>query len=59
MHITFANSLVPDQAQQNIEPNLSPNCFTLMVFLKESFEKVDFERKISEDIKHHAFVCLI
>ena len=59
MHIAFANSLAPDQAKHNIEPNLSPNCFALMVSLKESFEKVDFERKIAEDIKHSDFVCLI
>ena len=40
---TFANTLDPDQAQQNVEPGLDPNCSTLMVFLKEFFEKVDFE----------------
>ena len=27
--ITFANSLNPDQAQQNIGPDLDPNCLTL------------------------------
>ena len=43
--ITFANSLYPDQARQNVGPDLDPNCFdTLMVFLKEFFEKVDFEK---------------
>ena len=26
--ITFANSLDPDQAQQNISPDLDPNCLT-------------------------------
>ena len=30
----FANSLDPDQAQQNVGPDLDPNCLTL-VFLKE------------------------
>ena len=39
----FANSLDPDQALQNIGPDLDPNCLTLMVFLKEFFEKVDFK----------------
>ena len=26
--ITFANSLDPDQALQNVGPDLDPNCFT-------------------------------
>ena len=26
--ITFANSLDPDQARQNVGPNLDPNCLT-------------------------------
>ena len=26
--ITFANSLDPDQASQNVEPDLDPNCLT-------------------------------
>ena len=34
---TSANSLYPDQAQQNVGPDLDPNCLTLMVFLKEFF----------------------
>ena len=43
--ITFANSLDPDQAKQNIGPDLDPNCFdTLVVFLKELLEKVGFEK---------------
>ena len=38
--ITSANSLNPDQAQQNIRPDLDPNCLdTLMVFLKDFFLK--------------------
>ena len=39
--ITFANCLDPDQARQNVWPDLD----TLMVFLKEFFEKVDFDKK--------------
>ena len=35
--ITFTNSLDPDQAQQNVEPNLGLICLTLMVFLKKFF----------------------
>ena len=37
--ITFANSLDPDQARQNVGPDLDPNFDTLKVF----FKKVDFE----------------
>ena len=44
--ITFANSLVPYQARQNVEPDLDPNCLTLMVYLKDFFlEKVNFKKK--------------
>ena len=46
--MTFVNSLEPDQARQHIGPDLDPNCLTLMVFLKEIIEKVDFEKKISK-----------
>ena len=42
--ITFANSMDTDQARQNVCSDLGPNCLTLMVFLKEFFEKVDFEK---------------
>ena len=44
MLITFANSLDPNQGGQNIGPNPDQNCLTLMVFLKELIEKVDFEK---------------
>ena len=33
--IAFANSLDPDEARQNVGPDLDPNCLTLMVFQKE------------------------
>ena len=38
--IIYANSLDPDQAQQNVGPNLDQLFDTLMVFLKDFFEKV-------------------
>ena len=41
--ITFANSLEPDHARRFVGPDLDPSCLTLMVFLKEFFEKVDVE----------------
>ena len=57
--ITFANSLYPDQARQNIGPDKGP-----MESLKEFFEKVDFEKN-QQTTKIHAklpsnrffFVC--
>ena len=39
---TFANNLDPGQARCNISPYLDPNCFTLKLFLKDVFEKVNF-----------------
>ena len=51
--ITFANSLEPDQARQYVWPDLDPNCLILMVFLKEFYKKVDFEKK-SANFKKHA-----
>ena len=43
----------PDQAQQNVGPDQDQNCLhdTLMVFLKEFSEKVDFEKKSANDKK--------
>ena len=38
--MNFANSLDPDQDPQNVGPDLDPNCFTLIVFLKEFLKKV-------------------
>ena len=54
--MTFANSLDPDQARQNVRPDLSPNCLTLMVFLKEYFEKVDFEKNQQKTIEMHTIL---
>ena len=43
--ITFANSLDLDQDRRNVGPDLDPNLFdTLIVFLKEAFKKVYFEK---------------
>ena len=41
--MTFANSLDPDQAQQNVGPDLDSNYLTLMVFVTEFMIKNDFE----------------
>ena len=38
--ITIANSFDPDQARQNVVPNMEPSCLTLNFFL----EKVNFEK---------------
>ena len=37
--IIFANSLDQDKDQQNVGPDLDPNCLTLTVFLKDFFFK--------------------
>ena len=40
--ITFANSLDPDQARQNVGPDLDPKLFdTLMVLKKSSIQRVN------------------
>ena len=38
--ITFASSLDPDQARQNVGPDLDPNCDALMVFLNHFLKKL-------------------
>ena len=38
--VSLANSLDPDKSQQNVSPDLDPNCLTPMI---EFFQKVDFE----------------
>ena len=48
----FANSLDPDQVQQNVGPDLELNCLTLCwYFLKKNSKEVDFEKKISNQQK--------
>ena len=45
--MTFANSSDPDQEQQTLNPDLDPNCLTLiclLVFLIYVFEKVNLEK---------------
>ena len=37
--IIFANILNPEQDRQNVGPDLDPNCWTLIAFRKEYFEK--------------------
>ena len=64
----FANSLDPDQARQNVGPDLDPNSLILLlVFLKEFFKKVDFENdqqmtnetcKISQEAMRYSKICL-
>ena len=52
--ITFANSLNPDQAQQNVWPDLDQNC--LMVFLKEFLKKRYLEKNQQAIKKQHAIL---
>ena len=43
--ITFANSLDPDQDQQNVGPDLDLSCLCRTHF----FEKVNFEKQSADD----------
>ena len=45
----------PDQARQNGWPDLNPNCLTLIVYLKEFFEKIDFEKNQQTTKKREKF----
>ena len=50
----FGNRLDPDQARQHVGPNLDPIFLDIqMVFLKEFFEKVNFEKKNEQTTKRH------
>ena len=49
--ITFANSLDPDQDQQNVGPDLDPNCLCHTHF----FEKVNFETVSRRHGKHENY----
>ena len=42
--IMFANSLEPDPLRRTERTDMDPNCLTLIVFLKELSEKIDFEK---------------
>ena len=44
LSITIANSENPDQDRQNIGHDLDPNHLTVILFLKEFFENVKFEK---------------
>ena len=50
--VSSSNSLDPVQTRQNVGPDLDPNCLTLMVFLKEFFKKVDYEKNQQTTKKH-------
>ena len=43
--ITFANSLEPDQDQQNVGPDLDPNCLCSTHFVKELILKKKISRR--------------
>ena len=54
MLITYANSLNPDQARQNVGPDLDPSRMlfdTLMLIVKEYFEKSNIEKCLQTTIK--------
>ena len=50
--ITFANSLDPDKARQNVGPDLDPNCLTLWWYSRKIFfEKINLKKKRPTDDK--------
>ena len=48
----LCKQLRPRSGRQNVEPDLDPNCLTLMVFLKCFFKKVDFEKNLQTKLMH-------
>ena len=50
--LTFANSLGPDQARQNVGPDLDPNCLTLGWCSGKNFSKQLISKKISRRQKN-------
>ena len=54
MMITLVNSFDPDQARQNMVPELDQNCLSLrvMVFQKSFFKKVTFLKRSAATKKH-------
>ena len=56
--IIFANSLDPDQAQQNVGPDLHPNCLTLWQYSWQIFfEKVKQKKKKKKKNPDDKKVC--
>ena len=49
LQITFANSLDPDQDQQNVSPDLDPKFNTLVVFLKRFLENIYFGKSANDN----------
>ena len=55
--INFANSLNPDQARQNVGPDLDSNCLTL--FLRDFLKKVNIEKwQIVRTRKYNVLISL-
>ena len=52
--IIFANSLDPDQARQNVGPDLDPNCLTLWWYSWKIFWKEFIFKKNPQTTKKHA-----
>ena len=50
--VNLADSLDPDQAGHEVGTDLATNCLTLIIFLKEFYKKVDFEKNQQMTKKH-------
>ena len=44
--------MLGDFSCQKVELDQEPNCLTLKAFLKETFEKIDIEKKSADNKKH-------
>ena len=56
--MTFANSSDPDQAWQNVRPDLDPYCLTLIDSWRTFLKKVDFEN-IEQTTKNMQFDLIL
>ena len=52
LNVIFANSLDPDQARQNVGPDLDPNCLTLRWYSLKIYLTNNFRKKCTDDKKH-------
>ena len=56
--ITFANSLEPDQARQNVAPALDPNCLTVLIIKEVSADnRLSLAKSLVTTGCHQQKVC--
>ena len=55
LQLTFANSLDPYQARQNVGPDMDPICLTLSYIPEELFENIDLKKRIRQKMSKQNF----